>query len=254
MNESIDASAWADMYAAAPSEWAGQFGMACRRYGGATVLTLRALPHPMFNRALGFGVVGQAPMGEVVETLVRDAAPRWDVSLAPETGLEEELEALGLAPGRRLAVLARPLEAPVQPVACPFELREVTAPQAPVFADVLGAGYGTPPFLKPWNVAMVGRPGWRFYLAWEGETPVACAGLFTRGEVAMLAMAATLPGSRGRGAQSALVQRRLADAVGCRWVVAQTDDELANPSLRNLLRLGFDKIYSRTSYSKSTNL
>ena len=242
LNETIDAEGWA------PPDWAAQVGMGCRRFGGATVLTLRSLPHPMFNRAIGLGVVGSAPLNSVVEHLRAEGASRWALSIAPGAGLETELTSLGLVPGARLAVLTRSLE-DIQPAPCPFRLSEVSRENAAEFARVLGEGYGTPPFLAPWNEAMVGRPGWTFYLARDGAEAVACAGLFVHGDVAMLAMAATLPSHRGRGAQSALMERRLRDAHGCRMVVAQTDDDAANPSLRNMLRAGFTVAYSRTSWT-----
>ena len=73
------------------------------------------------------------------------------------------------------------------------------------------------------------------------------------GEVGGLLGAATLPPERGRGAQGALMARRMRDAaeMGCKWVITETGEEtpdLPNPSYRNMVRLGFKLAYFRQNY------
>ncbi|MER6159534.1 hypothetical protein ABT147_28960 [Streptomyces sp. NPDC001868] len=73
------------------------------------------------------------------------------------------------------------------------------------------------------------------------------------GACAHMFAGATLPDARGRGAQSALLAARLraAPAEGCRWIVAETGVEGPgehNPSLRNLVRAGFEPMYDRPDW------
>ena len=65
--------------------------------------------------------------------------------------------------------------------------------------------------------------------------------------------AATLEEARGRGAQSAFMERRVADAraAGCQWLSAETWQEFDgqhNPSLHNMLRAGFVEVYDRGNF------
>jgi ribosomal protein S18 acetylase RimI-like enzyme len=66
-----------------------------------------------------------------------------------------------------------------------------------------------------------------------------------RGELAQLCGAATLPASRRRGVQSALLRRRLSDAqrAGCRLAVMTTQP--GSKSQENAARQGFTLLYAR---------
>ena len=99
----------------------------------------------------------------------------------------------------------------------------------------------------------VGRPGWHHYIAWSGGEPGAVAALFVRDSAGWLGVAATLPAFRRRGAQGALMARRVRDAaaLGCRWLVTETGQETPeqlNPSYRNMKRAGFADAYHRPNY------
>ena len=70
---------------------------------------------------------------------------------------------------------------------------------------------------------------------------------------ARLTGAATLPSHRGRGAQSAFLARRIADATaaGCTVLSAETGkpaEGVRNPSLENLTRVGFEVLYDRVNW------
>ena len=77
--------------------------------------------------------------------------------------------------------------------------------------------------------------------------------MFVSGDRAWLDFAATLPEYRGRGAQAALLARRIVDAaqLGCRWLVVETAEETPQrgaPSFRNMLRFGFRQAYVRPNF------
>lgn len=68
-----------------------------------------------------------------------------------------------------------------------------------------------------------------------------------------MAIAATLPEFRGRGAQSVLLARRMEAArqLGCRYAVVETAAEQPGKvvqSYRNVQRLGFQLAYLRPNY------
>jgi hypothetical protein len=90
-------------------------------------------------------------------------------------------------------------------------------------------------------------------MALDGDRPAAIAAMFVQGGYAWFDMAGTLSEYRGRGAQGALLQRRIRDAarMGCRWIVVETAEETPErsaPSYRNTLRSGFQVAYLRPNY------
>jgi hypothetical protein len=75
------------------------------------------------------------------------------------------------------------------------------------------------------------------------------------GDIGWLGLGATLASHRGRGAQSALIARRLADgiAAGCRTFYAEAAEPVegeSNPTYDNMARLGFARRYLRRNYVK----
>ena len=71
------------------------------------------------------------------------------------------------------------------------------------------------------------------------------AGLRTTGGVAQFAGAATLPGHRRRGIQSALLFTRLSDAAAAGCDVGVITTQPASKSQQNAQRSGFDLLYTR---------
>ncbi len=98
-----------------------------------------------------------------------------------------------------------------------------------------------------------GRDDMRVYGAFDGDELISVAMLCVSGEIAALAGAATVSAARGRGAQGALMARRINDAAaaGCRWVSTETGSETEdepNPSLHNMRRAGLTELYERTNW------
>lgn len=96
--------------------------------------------------------------------------------------------------------------------------------------------------------AGIGLPGWRHYIVRDGARP---AGVFVLGvvrDIGWLMLALVDPAHRGRGLQSAMIERRLADAqlAGCTLAVSETIDDNASP--RNLRRFGFTLVERRMVY------
>ena len=130
-----------------------------------------------------------------------------------------------------------------------LHVRELGPPDAQRFGAVVAAAFGLPPVTAEWCAALVGRPRWSAYGAFDGDALVGVGALFVEGEVGWLGMGGTLPFHRGRGAQGAVMSRRIADAigVGCTSIATETGilPNRKNPSLDNMLRCGFEIAYER---------
>jgi GNAT superfamily N-acetyltransferase len=72
--------------------------------------------------------------------------------------------------------------------------------------------------------------------------------------VGWLDWGATAPAFRRRGSQSALLRRRILDALdmGCRLILTETGEEVEGDpqhSYKNILRMGFREAYVRENYA-----
>ena len=90
-----------------------------------------------------------------------------------------------------------------------------------------------------------GAPGFRRYLARIDGTPIGVASLRIDGDLAQVAGAGTLPAARGRGAQKALLARRLADAREAGATLAVVTTSPGTRSQQNVMRRGFVLLYTR---------
>ena len=141
-----------------------------------------------------------------------------------------------------------------------FHVEEITPDRKEVFASVLLRATEAREQMTPTIIShAVGTSKWRFYVAVDGDEPVACAALFVDGNGAWLGLAATLPSHRRQGAQSLLIRRRMSDAasLGCEWATTESaPDASDDPGMAygNMMRAGFTALYRRTNYLFTTPL
>ena len=119
-----------------------------------------------------------------------------------------------------------------------------------VYMDDLGLGATARERAKANVESQHPRPGWRLYIATVDGTPAAFAALFVRDGVGSLAGAATVPALRGRGCQTALLHRRIADADddGCDLIASQATP--GSVSQRNMERAGLRIAYTKAIWSR----
>jgi GNAT superfamily N-acetyltransferase len=234
-------------------------GVATAAIGGGTAFRMAAINEfPMFNRVIGLGL-DEPLTDDVVDEaaeFARGAGGPWLLlQLPPYVETPEVLELLdrrGFRRGGCWVKMMRPVGEP--PVArTDLRIAEVPAEEADELGRVQCVGMEMPPFLAAWCARQVTEPGWRAYAAYDGDRMVAMGSLFRHGDVGQLSGAATLPEARGRGAQSALMARRIADArdLGLAWVTAETGAETPenpNPSLHNMHRAGLEHLYDRQNW------
>jgi hypothetical protein len=250
-----EADAYDDLFRQAPSD----LGLSVVRSDGAVLLIAPSLPIVLFNRVIGLGLRQPATTTALDDILAcyRAAgsaafAVQLSLSAAP-SDLPDWLHARGLSLRDNWAKVYR-AATPDVVIQTDLRIERIDRAHAAAFAEISCTAFGMPAIMQPWLAAGVGRPGWAHYLAFDGETPVAGGALFVKGDVGWLGIGSTLPAHRRRGAQGALMARRIRDAAesGCRWVVTETGEdtrEHPNPSYRNMLRTGFVLAYQRPNYS-----
>ncbi len=255
--ELAEAAGNAAWFRAVPEELAADLGLRVYRVGGASVWLTRGIVHYFANGVAALGVMQpatRASVGAIVAPF-RAAGLPCAIGLSPiaqPAHLPRWLQARGLTTIARGVRCWRTVDDPPI-VASDLDIRVIGPQDAARFALLTMAEFADGQPLAPGLAALVGRPEWRHYLSFDGDTPVVAAALFVHEDTAWLCWAYTLPAYRGRGTQSALLARRIADAaaLGCTLVVADTTEdtpERPNPSYRNTLRLGFERAYTKLIY------
>jgi hypothetical protein len=229
--------------------------VASQRLDHVTALRCRVRSRS-YNRVLGLGAGDE----QLVEPLLRwyqeagrpacfEVVPgRWTESLG------RQLHGLGCAPSGFHATLATRVEPVVlgQPSADGVE--RVEEPR--VMADFLGVYFAGWDFAdevrqraRVYMANWLGQPGWSLYLARSGGVPAAVAILYCQDGLGYLADATTLPSSRGRGLQSTLLRRRLADAAAAGAEIVFGQAEYLSGSYRNMLRAGLGLLYNQAFWT-----
>ena len=127
-----------------------------------------------------------------------------------------------------------------------LEVREVGADEIAEASEQLGET------LWPEYARSAGREAFFHYMAFDGARPVAIAALCVFEDLGYLMAAATAESHRKRGAQQALIAKRIerAEALGCAMQVSETLYMLEH-SYRNLQRAGFAEAYEKEIYEWS---
>ena len=253
--ELLEAETWATLHGSFANKAGGQ-AATVKRWGRAAALVTRDVAVAAVNRAIGFGfdrALDQQQLAEIWQFYRDSGKARWFLERSPSATMDDTMlaEAGGIIGGTVLKLVAELADLPELPVAA-FEVVEATAQDATTFMGLVGPLLGVPEPGRPGIVATMGEPGWRFYFALIESRPIAGAAMFLGGDGAWLGLAGTLPAYRHRGAQTALLSRRILDAraTACRWISAETSPEALgdNPSLRNMKRLGLRELYHRPWY------
>jgi GNAT superfamily N-acetyltransferase len=250
--------AFRDLFLAAPPG----LGARSEEVAGALCIALPETPRSaMFNRVLGLGLEEPATpdlLNDITD-FFGALGVEWCVALSPHAEplqLRAWLDSRGFVPGYAWAKFHRAVEEPAERET---ELRIVEAEAgaaAADFAEAFVRAYGTPELFGDWLARVPGRPGWRCFVAVDGEAPAAAGALFAKGGVGWLGIAATLPEHRRRGAQGAILAARIRAAAEerCHVLVTETGEQVEgrpSASYRNIERAGFELAYVRPNYLSS---
>jgi GNAT superfamily N-acetyltransferase len=255
--EQLEAEAWSDIYSAASFGDVHRLGLRLVQGAHGTLLASARTDVLALNRVVGFGIDGP-PDAELLDAMVSTyraaGARRFFVQVSPFSAPAaiDRLEAHGFRHYNNWAKLFRSVEPP-PPVTSDLRVERIGRDGAEAFATIITRCFDWPAPARDWIGRTVGRTGWSHYAALDGDVPVAIAAMFTARGYAYFGPAATLQDHRGRGAQSALIARRIRDAesLGCVLLVTETAEdrpERPSPSFRNLTRAGFQLAYLRPNY------
>ena len=143
----------------------------------------------------------------------------------------------------RYPTLMRDTVMPSRAASSRIEAREMDATEAVRLAE-RHEGIAWPDYLRS-----AGAPGFHHFMAFDGGRPIATAILCVLDDLGYLGAALTAEPFRGRGAQQALIARRVetAASLGCRILVSETLSILKD-SLGNLQKAGFTPVFEKEVY------
>ena len=248
-------------FAGTTAEMKSALRMSTARIGGGVVTVMADDPTGGFwSRVIGLGItepVTASVVDEIISFAHASDASSLVWQIAPRAGgpWEELLAARGArASAAWVKFAARPQDLHAD-ASTDLRIAPIGAADARRSGEVMTEGFGMPmdSDLPTWCGTLPGIPGFRAYGAWDDDELVATSCLFVSHAIGTLCGAATLPAYRGRGAQGALMARRIADAVdaGCEWITAETGTETPedpNPSLHNMRRIGLVELYERRNW------
>ncbi len=257
--ETIEADAWIDLQRSLPSEFRERLGIDVRHRNGLTLLFASNTRELIINRVMGLGL--SEPFSEtVLDTIVAEYTSagvsrfmiQWSPAGQPANAADWFAER-GFTLLSKITKLYRLIDGAEPAVALSAELRidEIGPRDGELFEEIVAAPLGVPEGLGPGIRSTLGKPGWKYYLAYDGDRPIAGGALYVQDGRGWCGLGATLQADRGRGAQTALLCRRLADAraLGCAWVAADTlVTTVPSQSRRNMERVGFVPMYERPNY------
>jgi ribosomal protein S18 acetylase RimI-like enzyme len=220
-------------------------GVAYRQFDdGVVALMAKNLPSLSFNSVVGLRT-GLAHHIAPLAAWYRESDVNGRFEVVPgycDADICRELARLGyFQSGFHVSTIALPDVADGQPAGSALE--QVTdAAAMEDYLDAYVAGWEIPQAqhrqfksnVRSWRE----QPGWSLYLSRIDGRPAASAILFVKGNTAYLADAATDPQLRGRGLQTALLLRRIADAKAAGVDFVCSGAAYLSASHRNMERVG----------------
>jgi hypothetical protein len=259
--EIVEAEAWVALQLSLPANIQQTLGIHVRRRDDAVLFIASGTRELAINKAMGLGLrmpLTEQTLDAVVADYTAAGAERFIIQWHPSAQPAEALNwftARGFVLLSRMAKLCCPIsESEMPPQIVPaFQIDEIAATEAQTFEAVVARALGVPVGLEGGIRSTLGQPGWRYYLARDQGRPIAGGAYYMRGQYSWFGFGATLESDRRRGAQTALLARRMHDAAadGCLWASADTlvgTAERPNQSYRNMHRMGFVTSYERPNF------
>jgi hypothetical protein len=264
--EAAEALAWADLYAAAPPDFAEAAGLGTREVAGARVLSWKASGRRYFSRVIGLGVIAPATeqaLESILSGYQQAGITMFLVQLLPHcrpAQYEEWLRSSGLEPfdaQDRILRADEPLVAPpAEPAEDELAVERVTAETADEWAEFLQRVYRLD--TGGWLQALIGRPGWHQYVARRDEQIVAARAMHIgQQRIAWLGMDGPVPGltTDDYAPDAAICAAIVTDGLilGARAFIADIEapaKTMDTPAYEHFARLGFSRSYIRTHYAR----
>jgi hypothetical protein len=212
------------------------------------------------NRVIGLGM-RQSVKPEYVDDIIRfftlAGTKRFFIQLSPyvkQDDLRDILRDKGFRHHNNWVKLWRKADSPIPEVETELRAARIGTEEALTYGQIIFDSFDwEDERLIHWLASTVGLSGYRHYLAFDKDTPVAAAALHISGTYASLAIAGTLSEYRGQGAQGLLLKTRITDAInaGCQYIFSETAEEMPERSVasyRNMRRFGLEEAYLRENW------
>jgi len=238
-----------------------------RRHAGGVCLRSPALPTVVVvNRVIGLGVHG-AVDERLLEGLLADyGASGFGIELAEPRCSAPVLAWLKARRFRRITQS--------QVVACEvtpsggrgrydtwarstgLRVERAGPGQGATLARLCSENFKVPPLLAELVRAGTEAPGWRRWLAFDGDEPVGASLSCVHDGCGWFGWTSVNPSHRGRWIHAGFVARQFEDAAdaGCRWITTDTAHstrERPDPVYLNLKRFGFFDVYARPLFVRA---
>lgn len=253
--EESEAAHWASLMEGLAALPGNPYQPQVRRFGRLVALACPGMAQRSFvNRIFGAGDGDEESLQEAVAWMRSLGVPvRIDICpVLPHEMLVRQLAREGFsALGFQMALYGTP-GVQVPPSGVELRRAETSADFAFVEKAMPVAFEETDPTWLRWLTdstrVTLTRPDWRTYIAYVDGEPAGFGQLHMANGVGSLALAGTLKEFRGRGVQTALILRRIADAAaaGCDLIATQTGNGTA--SQRNMERLGLRVAYTKAEF------
>ncbi|HET7417333.1 MAG TPA: GNAT family N-acetyltransferase [Solirubrobacterales bacterium] len=250
---------WREIWDSVPVEIAADHGIEQARFGEVQATVVRDLPTVgVMNLVLGAAQADEADLSYALAWIAEQGvSPYVPVTpgLSGSAAAETQLRDKGFEPGYAWMKFLRDAHPPRFPAPDDVEVVELSVPDQEPFGTIAAIGFGLPAWGAEFFAHLPGREGWRCYVARVEGEPQACAAMLVEDGFAEFGIAATLEGARGRGCQTALLHRRIRDAVeaGCQTLFVETGERVPDrpsASYRNILRAGFEEAYLRPNWQR----
>jgi hypothetical protein len=249
---------WSQIQGMAAAEFREHFGISVLHDRHGLRIRAHRTRDLSLNRVYGLGIETRLTAGGL-DTLIEEfrqvGVSRFMVSWAPVCRPEDAGHWFLERGFRRIPSIVRLTRRTDLPVLSPSDLSvvEATVADAEQFGELAARCNELPPEYAPGLNSTIGRPGWRHYFVLDADRPIGAGALYAEGDVAWAGLGGTLPDDRRRGAQTALLARRVRDAraAGARWITSWATAESPDrphQSLRNMKRLGFEVSYELQNY------
>ncbi len=237
-------------------------GFRASTVGSAVLLQAEAVHSTLVvNRVLGLGVFEPANIEHLEATVAAYAAGQvpFGVELSPAAEpaeLPAWLKAHRMRKSLPVQVLLRDGSAPPPRYAAWTRATGLRVEAVPCALSPRVAGLCCENFNMPEPVGQllaIGScaPGWRRWLAFDGDAAVGASLSYVENGVAWLGWTSVQASHRGRWVHAGIVARQLEDAhaAGCAWVTTETavsSKERPDAAYHNLRNFGFQDAYARS--------
>ena len=256
--ELIESLAWSNFYHSAPGEIVEKCGIKIFPVGGVDGTIASRIDILAFNRVIGLGInepIDERIIDIILNKIEADKVKRFFIQVHPEVysdDIRKLLVSKNFYHYNNWVRLVRD-NSPAKKIRIKLNIRRIEAGESKSFAKIVTDAFGWPEKLVDWIAAPVERKNWHHYIAYDNNVPVATAAFYLSGEYAWFDFAATHPQQRGKGAQSAVLFRRIEDcrALGVKRMIVETSEQTSekeSPSYRNVLKSGFKEAYKRPNF------